>query len=245
MNPMDPDFWRRQWEAFSSAPVACVVFLVVGAVAAWWFRRSVDQGEIKGLRAQIGGLKEQISALEQRLKLAGEQEQVAMKATQSLREEGATLKAQLEGAIPKERIQEAKHEVQKRITEEERALASFEAQILKLERAQEQVLGTLQHSGGKVGGFTVGDQVWHQVFGYGTISEIDNRRLTIDFYMAGKKKVMDNYVQHYREIRGQFGDRVSHIPLDMTFSPAAVKSCKEIEAGDDAPGNPRVHSSDP
>ena len=72
-----------------------------------------------------------------------------MKATQSLREEVATLKAQLEGAIPKEtmaRMQEVERAMQKRMTEEERAIASFEAQILKLERAQERVLGTLQPS---------------------------------------------------------------------------------------------------
>src|SRR5947209_3581578 len=31
MDAMNLDFWRRQWEAFVNAPIACVGFLVVGA----------------------------------------------------------------------------------------------------------------------------------------------------------------------------------------------------------------------
>jgi hypothetical protein len=101
MDAMDPDFWRRQLQAFISAPIPCVVFLVIGCVAAWWFRGSVDRGETRGLRAQIDGLREQINALEQRrLKLASEQEQAATKAAKSANEEIATLKEEIEGALP-------------------------------------------------------------------------------------------------------------------------------------------------
>jgi hypothetical protein len=127
---MDPDFWLRQWEAFVKAPVACLIFLALGLVGAWWFRGSVDQGETKGLRAQIDGLREQINAWEQRLKLAGEQEQAAIKATQSAKEEIDTLKAQMEGRAPWGTM----------VT----TTKTVEGHLLEAGRAQERVLGTLQ-----------------------------------------------------------------------------------------------------
>jgi DNA helicase II / ATP-dependent DNA helicase PcrA len=47
----------------------------------------------------------------------------------------------------------------------------------------------------KVGGFAVGDRVFHQKFGYGSITEIEDNRLAIAFDHAGPKKVMDAYVE--------------------------------------------------
>ena len=47
----------------------------------------------------------------------------------------------------------------------------------------------------KVGGFSVGDRVFHQKFGYGTIRKIEDNRLDINFEHAGDKKVMDAFVQ--------------------------------------------------
>jgi hypothetical protein len=121
MDPMDPDFWRRQWEAFSSAPIACVGFLAVGAVAAWWFRGSVDQGETKGLRAQI-------DALEQRLKLATEQEQAAIKATQSAKEQLDTIEMKIGNQLVREMA----------------LLEKAKQAVRDIGRAQQEVLETLQ-----------------------------------------------------------------------------------------------------
>jgi DNA helicase-2/ATP-dependent DNA helicase PcrA len=47
----------------------------------------------------------------------------------------------------------------------------------------------------KVGGFSVGDRVFHQKFGYGTIRKVEDNRLEISFEHAGDKKVMDAFVQ--------------------------------------------------
>jgi DNA helicase II / ATP-dependent DNA helicase PcrA len=47
----------------------------------------------------------------------------------------------------------------------------------------------------KVGGFAVGDRVFNQKFGYGTITEVEDNRLAIAFDVAGLKKVMDAYVE--------------------------------------------------
>ncbi len=47
----------------------------------------------------------------------------------------------------------------------------------------------------RVGGFTVGNRVFHQKFGYGTVTEVADNRLAVHFDVAGDKKVMDAYVE--------------------------------------------------
>jgi DNA helicase II / ATP-dependent DNA helicase PcrA len=47
----------------------------------------------------------------------------------------------------------------------------------------------------RIGGFSIGDRVFHQKFGYGSITEIEDNKLTIRFDVAGDKKVMDAYVE--------------------------------------------------
>src|SRR5204863_375127 len=47
----------------------------------------------------------------------------------------------------------------------------------------------------KAGGFSVGDRVFHQKFGYGTVRKVEDNRLEINFEHAGDKKVMDAFVQ--------------------------------------------------
>ncbi|HEV2676675.1 MAG TPA: UvrD-helicase domain-containing protein [Aliidongia sp.] len=46
-----------------------------------------------------------------------------------------------------------------------------------------------------VGGFHEGDRVFHQKFGTGTVREVEDAKLTIDFDHAGEKRVMDSFVQ--------------------------------------------------
>jgi DNA helicase-2/ATP-dependent DNA helicase PcrA len=47
----------------------------------------------------------------------------------------------------------------------------------------------------KVGGFSVGDRVFHQKFGYGMVRAVEDNKLTIDFEHTGDKKVMDAFVE--------------------------------------------------
>jgi len=47
----------------------------------------------------------------------------------------------------------------------------------------------------RVGGFSVGDRVFHQKFGYGSVTEVEDNRLAVHFDVAGDKKVMDAYVE--------------------------------------------------
>jgi DNA helicase II / ATP-dependent DNA helicase PcrA len=47
----------------------------------------------------------------------------------------------------------------------------------------------------KVGGFAVGDRVFHQKFGYGVIRTVEDNKLEIAFEKADVKKVMDAFVE--------------------------------------------------
>jgi DNA helicase II / ATP-dependent DNA helicase PcrA len=47
----------------------------------------------------------------------------------------------------------------------------------------------------RVGGFSIGDRVFHQKFGYGTVRLVEDNKLSIEFEKAGDKKVMDAFVQ--------------------------------------------------
>ncbi|MFD0987723.1 ATP-dependent helicase [Methyloligella solikamskensis] len=44
-------------------------------------------------------------------------------------------------------------------------------------------------------GFNTGMRVFHQKFGYGRIASIDGNKLTVDFEKAGRKKVVDSFVE--------------------------------------------------
>jgi DNA helicase-2/ATP-dependent DNA helicase PcrA len=48
----------------------------------------------------------------------------------------------------------------------------------------------------RVGGFAVGGRVFHQKFGYGTITAVEGNKLAIHFDVAGDKKIMDAFVEH-------------------------------------------------
>ncbi|HTH98335.1 MAG TPA: DUF3553 domain-containing protein, partial [Stellaceae bacterium] len=47
----------------------------------------------------------------------------------------------------------------------------------------------------KVGGYKKGDRVFHQKFGGGTVTAVEDNKLTISFDHAGEKKVMDAFVR--------------------------------------------------
>jgi DNA helicase-2/ATP-dependent DNA helicase PcrA len=47
----------------------------------------------------------------------------------------------------------------------------------------------------RVGGFAVGDRVFHQKFGYGAVTAVEGDKLAIAFEHAGAKNVLDAYVE--------------------------------------------------
>jgi DNA helicase-2/ATP-dependent DNA helicase PcrA len=44
------------------------------------------------------------------------------------------------------------------------------------------------------GGYKVGDRVFHQKFGYGKVSAVENNKLEVRFEKAGSKKVVESFV---------------------------------------------------
>jgi DNA helicase-2/ATP-dependent DNA helicase PcrA len=45
--------------------------------------------------------------------------------------------------------------------------------------------------------YSLGERVFHQKFGYGRISSIDGNKLLIDFDKAGRKRVLDSFVERH------------------------------------------------
>jgi hypothetical protein len=49
-----------------------------------------------------------------------------------------------------------------------------------------------------VSGYAVGDQISHPIFGDGTVTAIDQNKLTIEFPGNVTKQIIDGYVKHRR-----------------------------------------------
>ena len=47
--------------------------------------------------------------------------------------------------------------------------------------------------------FSIGDHISHRQFGEGTVTEIDDAKLTIDFASRGPKQIIDHYVKRSKE----------------------------------------------
>ena len=46
-------------------------------------------------------------------------------------------------------------------------------------------------------GFVTGERVFHLKFGYGEIVAIEGNKLTVQFEKAGRKKVLDGFVERH------------------------------------------------
>ena len=49
-------------------------------------------------------------------------------------------------------------------------------------------------SAGQASDFQTGERIFHQKFGYGQVVEVDGNKLTVDFDKAGRKRVVDSFV---------------------------------------------------
>ena len=48
---------------------------------------------------------------------------------------------------------------------------------------------------GRGSAYAVGSRVFHLKFGYGNVEAVEGNKLTIEFEKAGRKKVLDSFVQ--------------------------------------------------
>jgi DNA helicase II / ATP-dependent DNA helicase PcrA len=57
--------------------------------------------------------------------------------------------------------------------------------------------GTLTASSGASSAYKAGERVFHDKFGYGVIDQVEGNKLTIDFEKAGRKQVVDSFVERH------------------------------------------------
>lgn len=50
---------------------------------------------------------------------------------------------------------------------------------------------------GKTSAFSLGERVFHIKFGYGSVASIDGNKLTVDFEKAGRKRVLDSFLERH------------------------------------------------
>jgi hypothetical protein len=84
MDMSNPDIWKQQWTAFTSAPFIVAPLVVFVGLVCWWLR---------GIR--IAGLKGRILVFEDRLKLAAEQAESARQAKDEVAREFETYEAEV------------------------------------------------------------------------------------------------------------------------------------------------------
>jgi hypothetical protein len=88
----NPDTWKQQWMALTSAPYIVAPLIVFAGLVGWWLR---------GIA--IAGLKGRISVFEDRLKLAAKQAESARQAKDKVATEFATYKAEVAAKATKAR----------------------------------------------------------------------------------------------------------------------------------------------
>jgi hypothetical protein len=80
----NPDIWKQQWTAFTSAPYIVAPLIVFAGLVGWWLKGTT-----------IAGLKRRFSVYEDRLKLAAKQSESARQAKDEVATEFETFKAEV------------------------------------------------------------------------------------------------------------------------------------------------------
>jgi hypothetical protein len=89
---MNTAFWQRQLDAFLAAPLPSLVFLALGAIAAWWLSSTI-------WKARLAAAHERLSVFEERLKLAAEQSQRSKVAAETLQTELQGFRNRMQGRV--------------------------------------------------------------------------------------------------------------------------------------------------
>ncbi len=78
----------------------------------------------------------------------------------------------------------------------QRAQSQWRKQGGRARRGPAEIEGELVASStGATAAFDIGARVFHQKFGYGDVTEVDGNKLTVDFDKAGRKRVVDSFLQ--------------------------------------------------
>jgi hypothetical protein len=67
MDPfLTPDFWKAQWDTIRAAPWMFVPLLALVAFGVWWLRGRIDDGELRGARAERDAFKSHLDLVKDR-----------------------------------------------------------------------------------------------------------------------------------------------------------------------------------
>jgi hypothetical protein len=61
MDTFSADWWKQQLAALVNSPILCLPPAAIVAFVVWWFRGTMFQPTISGLKGEIAGLREQIN----------------------------------------------------------------------------------------------------------------------------------------------------------------------------------------
>jgi len=89
---MDTAFWQRQLDMLLAAPLPSLIFLALGAIAAWWLSSTVWRGRLDAAH-------ERVAALEERLRLAAEQARQSKEVAEKLQGELQEFQRRMQGRL--------------------------------------------------------------------------------------------------------------------------------------------------
>jgi hypothetical protein len=101
---LNPDEWKRQWEAFMSAPYIIFPIAFAAGLVGWWLKGIKSDGRIAGYEGTIVSLKAANDVYEARLKFAADQTEVANKAKEEAESNQRLLKAEIAASASKEEL---------------------------------------------------------------------------------------------------------------------------------------------
>jgi hypothetical protein len=95
----DPDTWKQQWAALMSAPYIIFPLLAIVAVVVWWFRGTMFQPTIAGLREQIKVFGAQKTIFDAQMQLAAKELELERGRQDSLARQINDLKAEVTAGV--------------------------------------------------------------------------------------------------------------------------------------------------
>jgi len=90
------EFWMTQIDTVMKAPGPVIVLLALAVTVTWWLRKTVDDGEIRELRAVKTASEAARNASEERLNLAREKTEIADRKIELLRSDLNALKSSIQ-----------------------------------------------------------------------------------------------------------------------------------------------------
>jgi len=87
---------KDEWSVLSGSPFLVLAIAAVVGSLIWWLKGSIDDGEIKGLKAQLDALKTQLDVRDERMRLADERRGDIQKTAERLTGQLDVLTAQVQ-----------------------------------------------------------------------------------------------------------------------------------------------------